>query len=298
MAVVDTGSVARAALRLNLTQPAISRRIQRLEEALGVTLLDRNQKPARPTRTGEAAYGRCVAVLRATETLTRETRASAPVGPLRIGISLGIAEAVFVPALDIVRINHPKTPLHLSGGTSIELRKQVLDGTLEAAVVMARTDRPIDEPGAEKLGVEKVCVVASRDMKLQLPMKLADLGGYGWVLNPDGCGFRTQLDRAMANAGHALEIAAQTWGVGLQLTLIAHNGGLGLVPERLLAESPQRSALQILPITDFQPHLAVWMVQSSTPEPFAAAIEDVAAYVRRLMETPVARHKVATRGKF
>ena len=44
--------------------------------ALGVTLLDRDQKPARPTRAGEAAYSRCVAVMRATETLTRETRSS------------------------------------------------------------------------------------------------------------------------------------------------------------------------------------------------------------------------------
>src|SRR6185436_11400626 len=110
VAVVDMGSVARAALRLNLTQPAISRRVQRLEESLGVTLLDRDQKPARPTRTGEAAYRRCLDVVRATETLARETRSQLPAGPLRIGISLGIAESVFVPALDAIRENHPQLP--------------------------------------------------------------------------------------------------------------------------------------------------------------------------------------------
>src|SRR5256885_7292238 len=87
VAVVDMGSVGRAALRLNLTQPAISRRVQRLEEDLGITLLDRDSKPARPTRAGEAAYRRCMAVLRATEALARETRAAMPTGPLRIGVS-------------------------------------------------------------------------------------------------------------------------------------------------------------------------------------------------------------------
>src|SRR5215471_7635455 len=92
VAVVDTGSVGRAALRLNLTQPAISRRVQRLEEALGVTLLDRDSKPARPTRVGEAAYRKCMAVLRASEALAREIRAT-PAGPLRIAVSLGIAES-------------------------------------------------------------------------------------------------------------------------------------------------------------------------------------------------------------
>src|SRR5215218_4310277 len=128
VAVVDMGSLARAALRLNLTQPAISRRVQRLEEALGVILLDRDQKPARPTRAGEAAYRRCLAVVRATETLTRETRAELPAGPLRFGISLGIAESVFVPALDVLRENHPQLSLNLVAAGSPDLQKQVSDG--------------------------------------------------------------------------------------------------------------------------------------------------------------------------
>src|SRR5437763_1746090 len=63
VAVVDTGSVGRAALRLNLTQPAISRRVQRLEEVLGVARLDRGCQPARPCRSGEAASRTCMAAV-------------------------------------------------------------------------------------------------------------------------------------------------------------------------------------------------------------------------------------------
>ena len=284
VAVVDMGSVARAALRLNLTQPAISRRVQRLEQALGVTLLDRDQKPARPTRAGEAAYSRCVAVMRATEALTRETRAALPAGPLRMGISLGIAESVFVPALDAVRENHPQMPLHLSGGGSIELRKQVAEGALDAAIVMARPDRPLDEQNAEKLGIERVCVVAGKGLGLKAKIALADLAGLPWVINPDGCGFRAQLDRAMADSGHALDVAAQTWGTALQLALIARGGGLGLVPERLIAESSHRAALKIVDVTDFQSRLAVWMVRSAALGSFAAATDDVASTVRRILD--------------
>src|SRR5262245_28663618 len=100
VAAVDGGSVAKAALRLNLTQPAVSRRIQRLEDTLGITLLDRDSKPARPTRAGEAAYRRCVAVLRASEALTRETRAAASAGPLRLGVTVAMSDSVLVPALE------------------------------------------------------------------------------------------------------------------------------------------------------------------------------------------------------
>ena len=284
VAVVDMGSVARAALRLNLTQPAVSRRVQRLEQALGVTLLDRDQKPARPTRAGEAAYQRCMVVVRATEALTRETRAAGPAGPLRMGISLGIAESVFVPALDTIRENHPQLPLQLVGGGSIELRKQVAEGMLDAAIAMARPDRPLDDHGAEELGVERVCIVGGKGLGLKGPVRLAELGGLPWVINPDGCGFRAQLDRAMAQSGHALEVAAETWGTALQLALIARNGGLGLMPERLIAESSHRAALKIVEVGDFQSRLAVWMVRGATLGGMAGAVDDVAAAVRRILE--------------
>src|SRR5436190_78515 len=137
VAVVDMGSVGRAALRLNLTQPAISRRVQRLEEDLGLTLLDRESQPARPTRAGEAA---------------------------------------------------------------------------------------------ERLGAERVVVVASRAFEIPARCRLADLAGLPWVINPDGCGFRTQLERALAASGHGLDVVAEAWGVPLQLALVARGAGLGLVP--------------------------------------------------------------------
>ena len=85
VATVETGSVGKAALRLNLTQPAVSRRIQRLEDALDVTLLDRDSKPAKPTRAGDAAYRQCVAVLRAASALARDARQPSPPVPSASG---------------------------------------------------------------------------------------------------------------------------------------------------------------------------------------------------------------------
>ena len=238
VAVVDTGSVGRAALRLNLTQPAISRRIQRLEETLGVTLLDRESKPARPTRAGDAAYRRCMAVLRATEALARRLLRTIPAGPLRIGVSSGIADSIFVPALDALRADHPQIALHLSAAPSAELIKQVAQGLIDAAIVMSRPDRPIDDPGAEALGLERVAVVAGPGLDAPARCRLTDLARYPWVINPDGCGFHRQLDQAMAATGKILDVRPQSWGSALQLALVARGAGLGLVPERLIADSP------------------------------------------------------------
>jgi DNA-binding transcriptional LysR family regulator len=279
VAVVDSGSVGRAALRLSLTQPAISRRVQRLEEALGVTLLDRESKPARPTREGEAAYGRCMALLRAAEALTRESRTT-PAGPLRIGVSYAIADSIFAPALEAVRSTHPHILLQLISARSPDLRRQVADGHLDAGVVMAPADRHGD---GELLGIEQVVVVAGRDLPVPDHGRIADLAGHPWVINPDGCGFRAQLDRALATTGHALEIAAESWGTALQLALVARGAGLGLVPERLIAESSHAGALRRLHVDDFRPALGVLMIRGNVPTDMAAALDVIAATVRRLL---------------
>jgi len=283
VAVVDTGSIGRAALKLNLTQPAVTRRVQRLEEWLGVTLLDRDSKPARPTRAGEGAYARCMAVLRAADTLARETRPDVANGSLRIGVSLGIAESVFTPALEAVRTRFPDTALHLLSDTTAELRKRIYDGALDAAILLSRADRPLDEAGAEHLGTERVAVIAGRDLKLAAHCKLADLGGIPWVINPNGCGFRTQLDRALAASGHVMEIAAEAWGTNLQIGLVARGAGLGLVTERLVAESPQREAIRTIRVADFDPALTVWLMRCSHLGPHAPAVDVLAATVRDLL---------------
>ena len=56
LAVVETGSIVGASVRLHLTQPGVSRRIQSLEERLGVALLDRQSKPLKPTAAGRETY--------------------------------------------------------------------------------------------------------------------------------------------------------------------------------------------------------------------------------------------------
>ena len=283
-AVVETGSLGRAALRLKLTQPAISRRIQRLEAALGIALLDRDSKPARPTPAGEAAYGRCMAVLRAMQALISDRPGGFLAGPLRIGITLGLADAVVVPAVDALHRHDPGIVLHLTTGRSLDLKKQVVDGTLDAAVVMTRREQGHEESTADLLGVERAAVVAGARLPCPPRCTLADLVMLPWVINPDGCGFRTQLDRSLVRCGHALEVAAETWGHGLQLALVARGTGLGLVPRRLILESPHVASLRIIDVHDFRPALNVCLMRTAAIGMNAAAVDVVAAAVRDSLE--------------
>jgi DNA-binding transcriptional LysR family regulator len=145
---------------------------------------------------------------------------------------------------------------------------------------MTRREQGHEEPTAALLGVERVAVVAGATLPCPPRCTLADLVTFPWVINPDGCGFRTQLDRSLVQCGHALEVAAETWGHGLQLALVARGTGLGLVPRRLILESPHVASLRIVDVHDFRPALNVWLMRAAAIAMNAAAVEVVGAAVR------------------
>ena len=77
-------------------------------------------------------------------------------------------------------------------------------------------------------------VVAAKGSADKRSYKLKDFYTRGWVINPDGCGFRAGLQRALSEQGLSLSINLETFGTELQLGLVANGQGLGLVPAPLL----------------------------------------------------------------
>src|SRR6476620_6868492 len=98
MTVVEAGSMGKAAVRLNSTQPAISRSIAELEHALGVRLLDRHRQGIEPTNYGRALLDCGVAVFDDLRQGVKniEFLADPSTGEVRIGCTAFLA-ASFVP---------------------------------------------------------------------------------------------------------------------------------------------------------------------------------------------------------
>src|SRR5437773_3998939 len=98
VAVAEAGSVNRAARRLNLTQPAVTRRLQSFEASLSdAVLLDRRAKPPVLTPLGRQVLESCRRVLKAS------SFPGEPTGEFRIGIAHGLAEVMLSSPLDALR---------------------------------------------------------------------------------------------------------------------------------------------------------------------------------------------------
>ncbi|WP_287812316.1 LysR family transcriptional regulator [Pseudomonas sp.] len=262
VAVIRCQSISHAAESLQLTQPAITRRVQNFEQALGVELFDRNTKPLKPTLIGHQVYEQCRTILREMDALRELVASDAPpTGVLRLGVPQTIGDVVLLDALKQLRQQYPALRAQVATGWGSHLVGKIEKGELDAAAALFPAGKIFpDNIIGESIGKMELVVVCARDKLPKRPGKLADIYDSGWILNPDGCGFRAGLQRTLSDQGLGLKINLETFGTELQLGLVAEGMGLGLVPRDLLERSAHRERLAAIPLKDFKPVMDLWLI--------------------------------------
>jgi DNA-binding transcriptional LysR family regulator len=281
--VATVGSVSLAARDLNITQSAVTRRLQRLETSLGTTLLDRRTRPIVLTGAGQAAIERCRRLLNDVRAVRAAALNEGPLsGEFRIGVAHALTEFTLTEPVGELRRTFPHLVLRLATGWSRELLERVRSGSLDAAAILLaeRESLPAEVTGRQ-IAKERLLAVASRQHHHPQPRKIHDLAGAQWILNPEGCAARAGLRRALLQADINMIVAVEAYNYELQLTLVAQNRGLGLVPERILSRSRQRSRLRVLRVGGLEFPLVVWVVYR---EPLAGFEPVVAELARALSQ--------------
>jgi DNA-binding transcriptional LysR family regulator len=265
IAVIDHNSLTRAADALSLTQSAVSRRIQHLEESLEASLFDRASKPPKATALAHRIYGHAVPLMREVNALLDVPREdAAPSGMFRLGFTQVVAEVVLFDAVVRMKTDFPALEVQLHTEWSSGLLQQLDAGKLDAATVMLPAPgKPPDSVSGRCIETLEVLVVQSRRRPLVEPcVRIEALARQEWILNPHGCGYRAALERAMQGAGQTLRLSVDTHGTEMQLRLVAAGLGLGLVPASILRKSHSYNELSIVTVPDFALELDVWLVHS------------------------------------
>lgn len=253
VSVAEAGSVTEAARRLLLTQPAVTKQIRALEEELGGALFDRTTKPIRPTALGKTALAHARRILQLTEDLRAlvSSQAGTLRGELRVGVAFSLARLVG-PAL-VVEIGrlHPGLQLFVTSNWSRALAREVEDGSLDAAVVLAPPHvQAAAGLVAARLAPQPVALVSSTSEPFRGTVPVEALRGTRWVLNPEGCGYRALLRRTLEGAGIPFTVAVEVADIEIQLELIARGVGLGIIPRRALPPAPEAAGLRPFRLRD------------------------------------------------
>lgn len=135
-AVVEEQSVTRAAERLRMAQPALTQQIRKMEELLGVRLIERAGRGIRITASGERLYERAVSLLR----YEAETRIEVSdikegrTGILRIGVNT-LSAGRLTGWVQEMKRRHPRITLQIHQGESAALIDRVKDHAIDVALV-------------------------------------------------------------------------------------------------------------------------------------------------------------------
>ncbi|MCD1619339.1 LysR family transcriptional regulator [Salipiger manganoxidans] len=143
VAVAEEKSITKAAARLRIAQPAISRQIATLEEELGTSVFLRLPRGVELTEAGEILLERCYATFSILAQGYREITAHSlePKGTVVIGMPPTPGEFILPPLLAHIKANYPDIELRFVEGFSRELEKALLRGDIALAVMHDPPDR-------------------------------------------------------------------------------------------------------------------------------------------------------------
>ena len=190
MTVVQAGSMAKAAERLNAGQPNISRSIAELEQALGVRLLERHRRGVEPTAYGRALLeGGTIAFDGLRQALKKiEFLADPSAGEIRIGCTPLLASSFVAAVVDRVVQRHPAVVTTLTTGYVETLYDELAQRKVD--LLVARRFGPLadDRLVFESLFEDHSVVACGEQSPLARRRKLAliDLANEPWVLPPPG----------------------------------------------------------------------------------------------------------------
>lgn len=252
MTVIQAGSMGKAAGRLDMSQPAISKAIADLEGALGVRLLDRSRQGVQPTPYGETLVKRGVAVFNELRQGVEDIEflSDPTAGEIRIGTTEAIAPAIVMPVIARLTQQYPRMAFHVSTGDTGPLSTQLAERNVE--LVMSRIPGPVaDEYSAEILFHDTMVVAVGADSPFARRRKvaLADLLAEPWILFPAGSYFGTlQVDAFRAYGLAPPRATVWTASSSLRSELLATGRFLTVLTGFSLRLPRRRPTLAALPV--------------------------------------------------
>lgn len=204
LAVARHGQVRRAALELDVSQPAVTKGIQRLEAELGFPLFERSRRGMVITAVAERFHER-VASLRAN--LGEAVREAGDLhlgelGLLRVGVSPLYAHRLFVPACLALRRERPAARLAVRMGLNAALLLALRRGDIDLCISALPEVTP-DDLDATQLFSDDLCMVVrgSHPLLTRRRLGLANLRDAQWMLPGPEVAGRRSVEARLAQAG-------------------------------------------------------------------------------------------------
>ncbi|HTD65554.1 MAG TPA: LysR substrate-binding domain-containing protein [Candidatus Limnocylindria bacterium] len=269
-AVAEDLSFSRAARRLHVAQPALSRAIKQLEAALGASVFERTRHQVRLTPAGKVLVRETELLLQHWEESIRRVRrtAAGEEGELRLGYIGPPTQPFLGRLLREYRKRYPLVAIHLEERTPERVWEMVAKGRLSAAIT-----RPV--AAHEALGL-RTSVLREERLGIVVPAlhPLAKRRFVPWtalareplivLARREGMGLHDAVIAGCRRAGVTPRLAHTPSLIGTVLSYVEACAGIGVVTESVVPPSPALRFVLLKPV-QCVPLVLVWQEDEDTP---------------------------------
>jgi len=254
-AVVEQGSMLKAAEQLAVSQPVVSKAIADLEQTLGLRLLERGQRGVEPTTYGRALLKRSIAIFDDLRTSVRELEflADPTAGELRIGCTEAMGVSLVPSTIERMSRQYPRIRFEIVLADPETLRDRDLRGRRVDLVIGQRIMPGVDvaDLNVTLLYHDRLCVAVGMNHPLasRRKVKLADLVDERWCLPPQNHPAGALVFDAFRRSGLPPPQSIVTApSAPFTCNLIASGQYLGILGRLFLGAYAPRGTIKVLPV--------------------------------------------------
>src|SRR5260370_12929846 len=255
LAVIEEGSLHRAATRLSLSHSALSRQMQALEHELGGKLLERSSTGVQPTAGGYALATKTAALLASYDSAMLEVRhlVRGETEQLRIGYLASAFEEYLAPALEKLRQVHPRIKVKLFDLFPGEQITALRQGDIDIALTQEIGDLLGRDFYARELAVTEsiVCLPAGHALASRKQVKITQLKNETFVCGTEDRvpGYRRRLAQICRNCGSFRpKLIDNSGDLASKLAMVANEDAIALLPGYMRRQASP--GVVLVPIAD------------------------------------------------
>ena len=235
LAIVDNGSLSKAAERLYVAQSALSSQIAKLEEELGTVLLSRSSKGVRVTESGIAFYEHAQTILQQvmnSRSVVTKRVADSPVGTVSLGLPQTVSSVLALPLLLAVKRELPRISLQMNDDLTDNVLGQLRQGKYSLALLYDYGQ--LQEFKRKLIVQEKLHLVwATSDPRRSDSAQIAfgQLQNAPLILPGQQYGVRQHIERTAAQYGYMFSnVVSEINSLGIMKSAILAEIGAGIFP--------------------------------------------------------------------
>lgn len=253
VAIVDHGSLSRAARVLHIVQPALTQQIQQLEEELGASLLHRSAQGMQATDAGKIFYEHALAILKQVADAKSAVNQSTdkPSGTVALGIPQSASGALAFPLLTAVRAAFPDIVFQLTEELTGNLTEQLASGRLNLAVLF--DDGQLGKFNTKPLVEEQMMYITRADSQWACKRKSISLDKVlqvPLILPSIQHGVRPRIEQVVREQGKQIAHVIDITSIAILKSAILADMGATILPVSPMLAEIERGDMRACPISD------------------------------------------------